>query len=368
MSRAVLLAVPLVIAAVAAEAQTAVYQSAPRKAFTFAGDTLARYEWTNDIPTVDGLTKEDRYRLQARPRVEINVGPFELGVGGDFDYSSDENDKPPAGQTTLLIIRDNYRSRDARLDLAWGKVTAGPVTIQGGRFFMPLPLTEMIWDQDLRPQGGAAAIDFTPRGSSSRLGITGIYAKGSHVFEDESVMFGGGLDLSFATGAESRLQLAGSYLQFQDLDRLDPRIRRQNTHVGGFFPNEYKVVDVVGRVVRGGQVPVQLVADYCWNTGADTGNRGLWLAAVLGALGVSPARLEYTYAKIDRDATVAAFNTDDFFWGTGWEGHRADLATGTVKSSSIHAIAQWQRFKDSTDATVRDQWVKRFRLEWRTSF
>ena len=65
---------------------------------------------------------------------------------------------------------------------------------------------------------------------------------------------------------------------------------------------------------------------------------------------------------------MAAFNTDDFYWGTGWEGHRADLGTGTVKSSSIHAIAQWQRFKDSPDPTVREQWVKRYRPEWRTSF
>jgi hypothetical protein len=113
---------------------------------------------------------------------------------------------------------------------------------------------------------------------------------------------------------------------------------------------------------------MQLVANYCWNTALDEDNRGLWLAAVLGNLGTSRMRAEYTYAKVDRDATVAAFNTDDFFWGTGWEGHRADLATGTVKSSSIHGIAQWQRFKDSPDPTVREQWVTRYRLEWRTSF
>ena len=74
-------------------------------------------------------------------------------------------------------------------------------------------------------------------------------------------------------------------------------------------------------------MPVQLVADYCWNTAAERGNQGLWLAAVLGSTDVSRARLEYTYAKVDKDATVAAFNADDFFWGTGWEGHRGDLGT-----------------------------------------
>ena len=100
----------------------------------------------------------------------------------------------------------------------------------------------------------------------------------------------------------------------------------------------------------------------------DQDGHGLWLAASLGSVGTSRASLAYTYAKVDKDATVAAFNTDDFFWGTGWEGHRLDLAAGTVKSSSIHGIAQRQRFKDSPDPAVRDQWVTRYRLEWRTTF
>jgi hypothetical protein len=83
---------------------------------------------------------------------------------------------------------------------------------------------------------------------------------------------------------------------------------------------------------------------------------------------VSRAQAEYTYAKVDRDAVVAAFNTDDFFWGTGWEGHRADLATKAAKNSSVHAIAQWQRFKDSPDPVIRETWVKRYRIELRTTF
>ena len=360
------------LAALAAPSLASAQDPAPvyqqKQSFRFAGDTLARYEWTRDIPGADGLVNEDRYLLQVRPRVELNLGPIELGVGGAFDYSDVENDIPPPGEESLAIIRDNYRSRDARLDLAYGKVKAGPVVAQGGRFFMPIPFTEMIWDRDLRPQGGAAALEFGSEGSSSRFALHGIYATGSHVFEDESVMFGGGLELTFSSGQDSSLQLVGSYLQFEDLNQLEVPIRRQNTRVAGLIVNDYRVVDIIGRLSRGGQLPMQLVANYCWNTALDENNRGLWLSAVLGDLGTSRAQAEYTYAKIDRDATVAAFNSDDFFWGTGWEGHRADLATGTAKSSSIHAIAQWQRFKDSPDPEVREQWVTRYRLEWRTSF
>jgi hypothetical protein len=372
MRRAALAVAPLAVLALASPAAAqdpaAVYQQQPKKAFRFAGDTLARYEWTRDVPSADGLVNEDRYFLQIRPRLEMNVGPIELGVGGAFNYSADENDLPPEGFEQPLLIRDNFRSRDARLDLAYGKLTLGPLIAQGGRFFLPIPLTEMIWDRDLRPQGGAVTLQYAPRNSSNRFALHGIYATGSHVFEDESVMYGGALELGFGSAQGSGLQLVGSYLQFEDLNNLQLAIRRQNTRVAGLIVNEYKVVDIVGRITRGGQLPLQLVGNYCWNTALDTDNKGLWLAAVLGDLGVSRARAEYVYAKIDRDATVAAFNTDDFFWGTGWEGHKADLGTATRKSTSIHGIAQWQRFKDSPDPALREQWVTRYRLEWRTRF
>jgi len=368
MKRAVLLAAAAVAAATAAPAgaqdAAAVYQQAPSKGFRFAGDGLARYEWTRDIPDgTGGLSETERWRFQARPRFELNVGPFEAGVGGEFNYSEDENDLAPDGGEPLLI-RDNYRSRDARLDLAYGRLKLGPVTAQGGRFFMPIPLTEMIWDRDLRPQGGALGLGF---GSTTRLSLTGLYATGSHVFEDESVMYGGAAGLSMTTGAQSTLEIVGTYLQWDELSKLSPPIRRQNT-AGRLLANDYQVVDVVGRIKTGGSVPVTLVADYCWNTAVDDLNHGLWLSAILGALGTSRARLEYTYAKIDRDATVAAFNTDDFFWATGWEGHRVDVGTGNVASMSVHAIAQRQRFKDSPNELVRDQWVSRVRLELRGSF
>jgi len=371
MRRAPLAVAPIAVLALAAPAPAqdpaAVYQQQPKQAFRFTGDTLARYEWTKNIPQAGALVDEDRYRLQLRPRIELRLGPVELGTGGEFNYSDDENDLPPEGQP-LVIIRDNYRSRDARLDLAYAKLTLGPLTAQGGRFVMPIPFTEMIWDRDLRPQGGAATVALGGGKSAARFALHGIYATGSHVFEDESLMYGGAAELSLGRSGESTLSVMGSYLEFDELNKLETPIRRQNTRIAGLIVREYQVIDIVGRITRGGQLPLQLVFDYGWNRAVDGDNKGLWLAVVLGATGVSRARLEYTYAKLDQDATVAAFTTDDFFWGTGWEGHRADLGAATRKNNTVHAIAQWQRFKDSPDPVVREQWVTRWRLEWRTSF
>jgi hypothetical protein len=363
----------------------AVYQQQPKQSFRFTGDTLARYEWTRAIPVTSAgepiaFVNADRYRLQLRPRIELRFGPFELGAGGEFNYSEDENDVPPEGQP-LTIIRDNYRSRDARLDLAYGKVTFGPMTAQGGRFLMPIPFTEMIWDRDLRPQGGAATLTLGEAQSPARIAFHGIYALGSHVFDDEgdhlgadalesgaTEMYGGAAELSLGRPGESTLNVMAAYLQFEELVKLEPPIRRQNTRVAGLIAGKYHVFDIVGRLTRGGQLPLQLVFDYCWNSEIDEHNKGLWLAAVMGATGVSRGQLDYTYAKVDKDATLAAYNSDDFFWGTGWEGHRVDLGLTTNQKNSIHGIAQWQRFKDSSDPIVREHWVTRYRVEWRTKF
>jgi hypothetical protein len=368
MRRAALPVVAVLAAAAAAPARAqepaAVYQTAPKQSFRFAGDGLARYEWTREVPDGNGgFFDTSRWRLQARPRAELTIGPFEAGVGGEFNYSEDENDLAADGDEPALI-RDNYRSREARLDLAYGRLKLGPVIAQGGRFVMPIAFTELVWDRDLRPQGGALTLGF---GAATRFSLTGLYATGSHVFEDESVMYGGAADLSIATGAQSKFQLTGSYLQWTDLATMTSSIYRQN-RIGSVLGDRFQVVDVVGRISSGGSVPVTLVADYCWNTAVDDENRGLWLSAILGTLGTSRARLEYVYAKVDRDATVAAFNSDDFFWGTGWEGHRVDLGTGRSAAASFHVIAQRQRFKDSPNESLRDHWVSRARLELRMSF
>ena len=357
---------PLVVLIVAAAHQVdAQGYGQQKKSFRFAGDSVMRYEWTRDIPTPEGTENEDRYFVQARPRIELSLGPVELGVGGLFNYSNEDNELLPDGEPRL-VIRDNFYSRDARFDLYYAKVKLGPVVAVGGRMIMPFFLTGMIWDEDLRPLGGGLSLDFDQTDGSVRFAVRGLYATQSHWFPDESVMYGGTAELGIKSGQTSQLVFSGSYLDFRDLDTLDPRIRRQNSRDrDGTFRYDYRVADVQLRLVSAGQVPFAFVVDYCWNTALSEDNKGLWAEVSMGQLASSRARLDYTYARIDRDATVAAFNADDFYWGTGYEAHRVDLGGATTPKSSIHAIASWQRFRDSYIPEEQDQWVQRYRIEWR---
>jgi hypothetical protein len=351
------------IAPVAAQDQAPVYQEPKKLRFTI--EALARYEWTQDIFVTATTTRdESRFVSWAFPGLEANLGRFQLGAAGGFYWSDQKNYDPITPPQ-----RDNFRSRDARLDRAFAKFEASWIRVEAGRFTMPIAFTEMIWDRELKPQGGALRLGVQDRGSLKSFGVTGLYAKGSHVFEDETEMFAVSAEAMFAAGTDGSAQLLGSYVEFRNLDTVQPFLRRQNTRAtpNGLIGREYKVVDGVLRVRRGGALPVQLVANYCWNTAAEKDNTGLWLAAAVGSTGSSRARLDYTYAKVDKDATLGEYAADDFFWTTGWEGHRGDLGfrlDGRGRAS-LHGIAQWQRFKDSPREAERDDWQKRFRVELR---
>lgn len=374
MTRSLLLAglVAAAPALAAAQDPAPVYQQGKRYSVEVKLDGFFRQEWTDAITFIEN----DRALGRLRPRVEFGFNRFLLGVGGDFVYGSEKN-------TTFLpvlpLLRDNYDSRDGRLDLAFVRVEpSGWSRLHAGRFAMPVRLTEMIWDRELRPQGAALTLAATDRGPFKRLAVTGLGAKGSHVFpaggafdfsDRETVWIASASALAGA-GERATVELLASYVTFDGLEHVDPRLRRQNTRAsaGGPLARDYDVVDLVARYNREGRVELQLVADYCWNTAVDSANKGVWLAAVLGSTRTARASLEYTFARVDPDATLAAFATDDFIWETGWEGHRGDLGFRLREHYALHGVVQRQRFKDAPLVRERDLWLDRYRLELRIRY
>jgi hypothetical protein len=327
---------------------------------------LAREEWTThqylDAPD------DKRWQLRLFPSIEIGRKWIFVGGGADLAYGQKDNvDGVPLSGTYV----ENYHTRGARLDLAYLRlIPMSWLRIEGGRFRMPVPLTEMLWDADLKPQGGAVTLELKPKGELSRLALTGLAARGSHPFSDEKtnmVLISGAAE--FKGGPQSKLALNGSFLQYTDFnlpDGLDPRLFRENSRGhGGLALNKFRIVDLQARMHGGGQAPGELVFDYCINTQAQANRQGVWLGVVLGALPQSRARFEYVYARIGRDATLGAYNTDDFPWHTDWEGHRGEFAVGTGRSSSLHVIGQLQRPMSLTQPDGTHPWVRRLRIEWR---
>ena len=63
-----------------------------------------------------------------------------------------------------------------------------------------------------------------------------------------------------------------------------------------------------------------------------------------------------------------AYAGDDFFWQTGWAGHRGDIGVRASDRSSFHAVAQLIRFKDSPNTDEQQHWIRRYRLELRFEY
>jgi len=363
------LSLALVCATLSSAQEQDTYFDKPEEPFRLKGDILFRREWTRDL--FGDVADQSRWRGQLRPRLEMSYKRLALAVGGELNYSSDENTKPAAGEPPLTLLRDNYKSREARLDLASARLQLFTwLRLDAGRMVMPVPLTEMIWDRDLRPQGAAAALSFHDKQGAERFSVTALGARGSHSFDDDKTDM---LLVSAAIGTQSgkqRAEFRASFLQFRNLGGLEPILRRQNSRLtpGGLVPDDFQTIDLTGRVRSEGALPSEIVVDYAWNRKKSQDRKGFWLALVLGSVQTSRSRGEYVYAKVDRDVTVAAYSGDDFHWGTGWEGHRVDFGVRTGQGSSIHTVAQIIRFKDSANLDERDHWVKRFRTELRWVF
>ncbi len=358
----------------AAEAGAQQQKQAP-----IVGDFIIRQEWNDNFFTKPDPVPGNRTRFQLRPRFEVETESLRFGLGADVNYSRDNNLEPKDIPLPLALIRDNYDSRSIRLDLAYLGFNLGGIKVDGGRMAMPFRLTDMIWDRDLRVQGGTA-VWVLHQGESGEptARVSGIYSRGSHVFKDSEdiegsslgkgvTVTGGSLDLGF--GSSKRVDLSATYLKFDNLEYLERMIRRQNTRVAGGPPSrEFGVIDLTLRLRTASPIPMQVVLDGARNHKAPDQRNGVWAALILGSLVESRFRGEYTYAKMDKDVTVAAYAGDDFFWGTGWLGHRAEFAFAQSPKSSFHVIGQMQQFKDAPNVAERTNWLRRLRLEARRTF
>ncbi len=367
----------LILAATALPARAQIAGGQPRAAKnqTFEVDALARYEWTTE--RFGDVPDERRGLFRILPHLQFGRDRLIFGIGGDFHYTPETEPAAPTPlgtpdpQAALTSLADNYARRDQRVDLVYLRLKPFRwLGLQGGRFKMPVGLTEMLWDADLRPQGGAASVDLGAVGGLSQLSVSGLWARGSHVFEDEKT----DMLLASATAGlwesnQAQLQVTGSYLQFRGEDApgaLTPRLYRQNTLTAdGALANGYRIADIVVRHVNSGPLPLVLYADYCWNTAVEKENRGLWVGLVLGSTLKTRTRWEYTYARVDRDATLGAYAQDDFLWATGWEAHRGEMAYSVGASTSFHVIASLQRQRASADPLEAAHWARRLRVEWR---
>lgn len=328
----VAIALPAATPATGSEADsTAIEYFAPPGALARAhlrpyGDVRLRTEAVRGRP---GATSDlDLHRASVRggllwappaARARIEAG-LRVTVGSDDPgdpWTGILNETADAVDADRLGIRVSSRAGDQMLSV--------------GKQRPPLRLTEMIWDDDLRPVGVTLTLRREHRGrmtsrlvwailnrsrldlDDARLGVVQL----STAIREEA---GSGADAGIAwLRSEGPKDLARGALARQNATRADAS--------GVRYQARFEIVDLqLGAHTTVGDVPVGLRIDLARNVALSRERDGMRLRASIGGTGV-PGGLELggVVQRVEREAVPGAFTSDDWWFHTGMRGHQVWL-------------------------------------------
>lgn len=323
-------------------------EEAASQALDWFADLRLRGERTSDIPgRADDI---ERVRAHLRAGLVFDAGNgWEFGATGKYVGGDDE-------AVDNRRNNDNEESNQASLDdlyLAWNFGEGS--RFQLGKAAMPLALSPLLWDRDLRPIG--ASLDFVqPVRDYDALHIVAGYFSGDHLYGDESRIGALQFGYGWMEGAETGFSTFLSYLDFSDLDVLAREgLGRTNRRVAGRFVSDYELLDLqlIGRV-RTFEAPLVARLDLVRNLGADDLRDGARFSLVWGdADRDGGLELGYSIQRAQRDAVLAAFAEDDWWFHSFARGYMPWVAYGFGPHLTLQATAFIERRDGIEDYTER---------------
>ena len=331
----------LAFAVASAHAQDAVLDAqesdAARPVTTFA-DFWAGYDHVSGLPNNRDDLERGRVRLRVGAQWNF-ASSWQLGGALRVARGTDSNDDNRRNN-------DNERSDSIGLDQLFIRWQAAENTsVELGKTSMPLELSPLVWDQDLRPAG--VAIDHSiPLAEFDRLQFTAGYFAGQHLYGDDSRIGAAQIAWRWHEGAPVGASALLGYLDFSDLDALTRQgLARTNSIVAGRLINDYRLLDLqlVGHA-QAMQWPIEARIDLVRNLGADDSRNGARASVVAGDRRKAQGwELGYAYQRIQRDAVMAAFNSDDWWFHSAARGHLVWIgygidATWNLRLAGFHEI------------------------------
>jgi hypothetical protein len=304
----------------------------------FGGDLRLRHDY-NSRPneTVDRERHRERFRLRLGMQTEI-----EENMKLKLRLASGDNGSPISANSTF---DGNAGKKEIGIDQAmldWRLHDS--TSLRLGKIdnpFRPLGESQIIYDSDYMPEGGAliytlgevqinfGAFIIDERAPDAGAGSTDpdawlfpVMAKWSN---DKALTVG--LGYHHFTGIKDKTPATGANLSFNG-----------NSSSGGAYLEDYNVGELLleWKCENG-----SIYADYLYNFAADENNQAYTIGATLQS-----GRWEYGYAyrSIDRDATVSALNDSDF--GNAIDGHFGHLLNvGYELSEKTEAAITAGRFQ-----------------------
>lgn len=321
--------------------------------WSWFGDLLARYDHVEGLP---GDRTVSRFRGRGRLGGEYVAMPtLSFGAAIELAQGSDDN-------ADNRINNDNERSDHANVDQFWLRWQPGEHTrVLVGKAPLPLELSPLTWDADLRPAGISLDQSFA-LGEYSRLQLVLGGFAAQHLYQDDTRIAAAQLAWRWHEGAESNAAVLLSYLDFSDLGQLTRQgLTRTNRRLPANGPllSDYRLLDLqlVGRT-RIADWPLEARLDLVRNLGADDQRDGARFSLVLGSR-LQPGGWEFGYSnqRIQRDAVLAAFNEDDWWFHSFTHGYMPWIGYGIDETWNLRLAAfheQRNGLPEHTDRVLLD--------------
>lgn len=319
------------------------------------GDFAARVENTS------GFTRrEDIHRLRSRLRTGLRgegeqwtfVFSGKAGLGSDDNADNRRN-------------LDNEKSNGIGLDEFWlGWRSSEQVEWRLGKQPLPLATTPLTWDTDLRPVGLSALASW-PAAEFNRWSLSGGYFAPNHLYRDNSRLAVLQSGWHYREGAPFSFEARLGWWQYRDLQRLAREgLARSNRQVGNTLLSEFELINLqLAATWQTAHNPLELRLDMIRNLESASDDDGARFSVIYGRSDLPQNwELAVAFQRIGRDAVMAAFNADDWWFHSAARGVMPWVAYGIDETWSFQLSGFYER------ADGQKEHITRLLLDLRARF
>lgn len=317
-----------------------------------------------------GDWKDGRTRHQIRARVGLTAT-----VNDEFNFDfriATGNDSSPTGANFGLgdssSDDDSFSDMEAWLDRAY--LTYKPKAVEGlsvlaGKMVNPfyqVGKNELIWDNDLNPEGVAAQYNLKFNEQTSMFANAAGFWVAENKEDADISLWGLQGGLTHKVNETDTLTAGAGYFDYGNLDGQEalyftssgsPTSRGNTVNGSKEYIYDYNLFELFTEYgTQVGGLPLAFFGDYIMNTddvdNEDTG----WLVGTLLNKCKDPGSWElgYEYRDTDTDCTLAAFNDSDFgSWGTDNKGHKISLYYQLAKNVQTGVTYRMGEKKNATE-------------------
>jgi hypothetical protein len=338
----------------------------------FSGDFRLRWERTShQQPTSDPLVLEPRNRWVVRGRAGVTKKFGDHTTFGARLRTGDPDD-PNSSDITLGDFADSLQ---LSLDRAFVEVRHEAATFTGGKFVNPFDSTELVWDGDVNPQGVAVSLGGSGSGRVAPKLVGLFYVVDEATINPDSYMGGGQGQVTLRPSSAWSVRLGAGYYNYtikslRNADAGDTRSNRLTPDRTAYL-SDFDLLDGVVTISHRGfgkRYPIQLVADYVKNLGADDLNEGFGVDLFVGrAAEKGDMRFRYGYSEAETDAILAAFSHDNTTLPSNYEQHTLTYDYLFRKDFQLNVVWYVYRKLDA-EPTDPNPWLNRLRLNALVTF